>query len=392
MVKSGRLGRVMTARALAARVFMRACWLFPIKNKAVFMSFKGKYSNCNSRAIYEQLRRQMPGCRYIWLMRDPSAVIEGAETVKYPSLKAIYHLATAVLWVDNSRKALWTVKRRGQYYVQAWHGHVPFKRTERDAEDKLTASYVAQAKNDSRCADLFVSGCKWRTWNFRSAFWWDGDILECGQPRSDIFFQDGAERRRKVAGFYGLPEEVNLVLYAPTFRDGKKMDAYLQGGDYNAVLQACHNRFGGEWKLMVRLHPNMMSCQDLVEYDQNILNGSRYNEINDLILASRILITDYSSCMFDAAQAGKIVLLYASDTERYGEERGMYYPFSSLPFPMVSSVDELSEAIKGLDVEKYEVKRRDFLEQIGNFNCASSSQKAAEYIIGRIKPLLNRLG
>lgn len=361
----------------------------PIRKKAVFVSYHGKYSNCSPRAIYEELRRQMPECRYIWLMRDTSATVDGAEVVKFNSVKAIYHLATSVLWVDNSRKPVWTVKRKGQYYVQTWHGNIALKKVEGDAESKLPAEYVAEAKHDSECADLFISGCRWRTNNFRTAFWYDKEVLEYGLPRSDVLYRGAEEAKARVRDFYGLPENVNIVLYAPTFRNSYSLEPYLTKGDCDGVLTAFKKRYGGDWVLILRLHPNIADRQGSIGYSSQILNGSKYSDINDLIISCDTLITDYSGCMFDGLEAGKKVLLYAMDVNEYmKDERDFYFSFDELPFPLTTSINELTSCIENFDEEEYAQRSAEFSRRIGNFNSADSSRKVSEYIVRKIKALL----
>lgn len=375
----------MTLKSFIAKQFMRLCGIFPIQKKAVFISYYGKFNNCNPWAIYEEMRKQMPNYRYIWLLQDRTKVIDGAETVKSNSLKAIYHLATAALWVDNARKPSWTVKRKGQYYVQTWHGYLALKKIEKDAEEKLSSAYIEKATNDSKCADLFLSGCKWCSKNYREAFWWDKKILEYGLPRSDVFYQDGTKNRKRVYEFYHIPEFTNLAIYAPTFRNNKKIDAYLTVDDYAELISTLENRFGGTWKLIVRLHPNISDKQDFVQYNDMVLNGSKYSEINDLIIACNMLISDYSSCMFDAMQAGKNVLLYATDIDEYLQERGLYFSFDELPFPLAKNEKELFTIVKTFDFDKYKSDVKKFIDRIGNFNNADSSKKVSEYIIDQIK-------
>lgn len=329
----------------------------------------------------------MPDCRYIWLMQDASAEIDGAEVVKYASIKTIYHLATAALWVNNARKPTWMVKRKGQYYVQAWHGSVMLKKVEKDAEDKLSQSYLKAAKLDSESADLFLSASKWQSDLYRASFWWDKEILEYGSPRSDIFYQDGTELRKKVYQYYDLPENVNLAIYGPTFRNNNDfLEAYLSVDDCSLLVETLEKRFGGEWKLIFRLHPNVFNRQNLIQYNDKVLNGSNYNDINDLIVACNILITDYSSSMFDAMEAGKKVLLYTADIDKYlKEERDLYFSFDELPFPLATNRNELIKLVENFDFDECEKNRATFLEQLGNFNSADSSKKVAEYIIKQLK-------
>ena len=379
----------MRKKYVLAKRFMELCRIFPIQKKAVFQSFFGKYYNCSPRAIYEAMRRQMPDCKYIWLMNDDSTPIEGAKVVRRDSWSALYHLATAALWVDNMRKPVWTAKRKGeQFYVQTCHAaSTALKKVEADAEDRLNRGYVASAKHDSSCIDLILSASKWRSNLIRRAYWYDGEILECGLPRSDVFFRDGSQIKEKVYDYYGLPSETKLAVYAPTFRNGDNLTVYLSVAECEYVLKSLEKRFGGEWKLIVRLHPNIAEQQGDLAYNDRVLNGSAYSEMNDLIVAGELLITDYSSCMFDAMEAGKKVMLYASDVEDYMDERGYYYSLDELPFPVAESAEALGACIEGFDEALYARRSGQFMETIGSFNNAHASERVSECVIERMKAL-----
>lgn len=366
-------------------LFMRCCAVLPLKKKAVFVSYSGSSCSDNPKAIYEAMKELAPDYEYIWLMEDPNAEIPGAKAARFGSFRGLYHMATARLWVDNARKREWTVKRKGQYYVQTWHGGFALKKVEADAQDKLPAQYIRNAKRDSEMADLFISGCTWCTKNYRDAFWYDGPILEYGQPRSDIFYRDPGEICRRVREHYGLDGETRLALYAPTFRVEHRMDCYDM--DYTALLSALEEHWGGKWKILVRLHPNVADQQGMISYSDSVLNGSAYQDINELIVSSDLLISDYSSCMFDAMEAGKRVILYASDLERYNADRGTYLALDELPFPLAQSNGELSAAVRDFDQRDFQSKVKCFMEKVGFFNSANAAERTAHYILERLEEL-----
>ena len=373
----------MKIKTLLTRCLMRLCGIFPMQDKAVFCAYYGKYHNCNPHSVFTEMQRQRPDWTYVWLMQDDSVQIEGATVVRPHSLKAIYHLATAAIWVDNARKPLWTVKRRGQYYVQTWHGGIALKQVEKDAEESLTEEYIANAKNDSACADLFLSGSRWQTQNYKDAFWYDGDILEYGLPRSDVLFRPAEKTRQQVCDFYGLSDDTHLLLYAPTFRASYTLSPYLTREQCETLLEALAARFGGKWAALVRLHPNVAEKQNAISYSDTILNGSKYNEINDLILACDVLITDYSSCMFDAMSAKKTVFLYLPDREAYLSDRGFYWDMAELPFAKADTCEGLVQNIHAHEAASYEAAVADFEAKTGIVCNANASRDAVSYILAQ---------
>lgn len=371
-----------TFSGTVAHIYMRVCSFLPIQKKMVFSSYEGAYFNDNPRALYNSIKEMDSEYDYVWLMKDDTYKIPEARVVKFGSFKALYELATAKIWIDNCRKREWTIKRKGQYYVQMWHGDVALKKVEKDALDKLGEKYINAAKHDSEMADLFISGSKWRTKNYREAFWYTGEILECGVPKSDIFYKNPEMIRKKVTSFYQVSNDTKIALYAPTFRKDGKTECY--NIDYKRLRECLEEKWGGNWKIFVRLHPNIQDKQDYLEYDDTVYNASKYSDMNELILGCDLLITDYSSSMFDGMEAGKKVVLYAIDKEKYLEERGVYWDFAELPFSLVQSNDELCEWIDRFSEEEYTASVRCFMGNVGFVNCANSAEKVADYILGKV--------
>lgn len=353
------------------------------RKKIVFMSYRGLYFNDNPRAIYEEFLKRYPDYHYVWVLNDEHAKVAGAKIVRHGSIAEIYHLATARVWVDNKRKGEWLVKRDGQFYVQTWHAGVTMKKVEKDAEENLHDHYVRSAKHDSTITDVILSGSKWSTDTYRSSFWYDGKILETGLPRSDIFYKNLEKTREKVYSAYGLEREDRLILYAPTYREDMSLDCY--GINYERLLESFRNRFGGTWKILVRLHANVAQHSDIITYSDSVLDGTKYEDINELIIASEFLISDYSSCMFDALEAGKKIVMFATDIEKYMKDRGTYFTLEELPGPLTRNNDELCGAIDSFDEKYYSEEIRKFMEErVQNYNNAHGAEKAVDYIIDRI--------
>ncbi len=366
------------------KAFMRFCRVFPInKKKVVLSSFFGSRCADNPKSIFIEMLKQRPDWKYIWVLPDETIKIPQAKVIKTGSFDAIFHLATAGLWIDNCRKDYWLVKRKKQYYVQTWHANVGLKKAEKDAKDTLSEDYLKCCHNDSKMADLFISGSKWNAQNYRDAYWYDGDILMLGTPRSDIFYQDHEPYHRKVCEFYGVSEQTHFCLYAPTFRNSGTLDCY--NIDCMKLKKTLESKWGGEWRILIRLHPNIQHEQKEIEYSEEVLNASTYQEINELIVASDILISDYSSCMFDAMEAGKRVVIYASDVTAFLKEREFYFALEELPFPLSQSNEELNRAIEEFDDDLYLQKCNALVAELGICDGPDSAAKVAKYIIRKVE-------
>ena len=228
--------------------------LFPIqKNKVVISSYFGLGYGDNGKYIVEELLKRKNKYDIVWLAKSGDCLFPaGVRYVPFKSLRSIYEQCTAKIWIDNRRKRGYVVKRKKQIYINTWHGYMGIKKLEKDAEAKLSRSYVNEAKHDSQMVDYFVSGSRWETNCIRKSFWYDGTILECGYPRSDILFH--GRNVPDVKAKLGLKPDDKILLYAPTFRKSLDKESFaVYAMDWEKVLSALTQKFGGHWVGMIRL-------------------------------------------------------------------------------------------------------------------------------------------
>lgn len=326
------------------------CALTPIKkNRVVFSSYNGRGWSDSPKAICEVLLRSGEDLDLVWLCKDEAAaksLPQGVRAVPNRGLKKLKALASAGVWVDNCRKYE-NLKRKGQFYLQTWHGFA-LKKIEADVKQGLEPAYLAAAKRDSAQCDLFVSGSGYMTKLYRGSFWYQGAVLNTGTPRNDIFYRDHATLHAKVCKALGLPEDRKLALYAPTFRDDHSIEAYRL--DAAMVRRCCEENFKGEWTVLIRLHPNVAGQSgSLFAYDgDRLVDATAYPDMQELLCAAGLLITDYSSAMFDYALTGKPVVQFATDVEAYQRDRDFYIPLDQLPFPLARSNEALEAILKDL--------------------------------------------
>lgn len=369
------------------RIFVSALFLLlPIKtNKIVMNSYFGKGYGDNGKYIVKEIIKQELDYDIVWLIQKdlllstelPSKV----RTAKYGSLKGLYELATAKIWIDNSRKTFYPIKRKNQYYIQTWHGGIALKKIERDAKEALSKNYINIAQKDSKMADLLVSNSLFCTEMYRNAFWYDKEIIEVGSPRCDIFFEDKFEVQRKVKEYYKIKENIKIILYAPTFRKGSSTDIYSI--DFKMLLSALEKRFKSDWAVLVRLHPIMSRKANFMNYSRYIINASEYDDMYELLASSDILITDYSSTMFEFSLMKKPVFLYAPDLEEYRRDRDLYFDIENLPYVISKNNVELKRRIETYNEEKYIKDLEYFLKQLNIFERGNAARK----IVDRIKQI-----
>lgn len=351
---------------LKNHVFAKAVWAvcirLPIQKKKVYLTnFNGRGFADNQKYIAKELIRRNSGYQLVWLLQNPKEQKLPGEIkpVKTGTMKEIYHMATSRFWINNVRFNQYFRKREGQYYIQTWHAGLGFKRIEKDVEDTLSKEYIEMAKTDSKAIDLIVSNGPFMTNHFKRIFWYDGEFLEKGHPRNDIFYTAGKEEKKRIYQALGISEQKKTVLYAPTFRADYGLSAYDM--DYERVLQALSDKFGGEWVLLVRLHPNLFDKFDALNLKgENIINASSYSDMQELLFASDVMITDFTSAMFEFAIMDKPCFLYASDLEAYMKERGLI-TLEEVPFPKTDTNDGLEKIIMEYEKESYLKKVHEFM-------------------------------
>lgn len=376
---------MLTDRLKTAGEWFRGRGLPIDENKIVVTSFYGRGYGDNPKAIASELLKRNAGVKIVWLVSGEKAresLPEGVTACDYDSPEKIRELSTAKVWIDNSRKGA-RFKKPGQIYLQTWHGFA-LKRIEKDAADKLPAEYAEYARRDSAQCDLIVSNSAFMTKIYKESFWYDGEVEEFGSPRNDALFADNSDAVKKVQAALGIPENKKILLYAPTFRATGSLDAY--GLDYASAADALAKRFGGEWVVLVRLHPHVTELAKDLKFDREFtFDATAYDDMQELLAASDAVITDYSSLMFDFALTRRPCFQFATDIEAYRGDRNFYFPLDELPFPLAVNNGELRARIESFDEKAYLEKWDAFCKKVGMKEDGHASERCADWIIGKIK-------
>lgn len=356
--------------------------LFPIKtDKIVFVSFYGKGYGENGKAIIEELLKQKNKLDIVWLMDkkyiSQSELPVGVRAVPYNSILGLYELATAKIWVDNARKIFYPPKKKSQIYIQTWHASLGLKLVEKDVENNLSKDYVRNAVKDSKMCDLMISGSDYHEKVIKRSFWYDGKIAQTGTPKCDVFFKDVPSIKNKVREIYNVSTNELIILYAPTFRNNNLESIKF---DFQELVDKL-NDDTKKYKLLIRLHPNVSQESLNFEYSENVLNATDYDDIQELLYSSDILITDYSSSMFDMLIAKKKCILYTPDLKEYlKEDRPLSFSFDELPFPVVNNHLDLPDIIASFNEDDYIEKLDKFWADLGIYEDGNASLKLATII------------
>lgn len=353
--------------------------VFPIqKNKIVFSSYMGKGFGDNGKYITLEMIKRTKSYDIVWLVRDIYAGTfpKKVRIVNYRSLRAIYELVTAKVWVDNCRKAIYVRKRKSQYYINTGHGGIPLKKVEFDAQDSIGIEYIKKAKHDSEMTDLYISNARFRTEILQKKYWYDGEVFECGSPKIERLLLDNTEVIKQIKTKLGISEKKNIILYAPTFRNSKDLEIYSI--NFDLICKTLEGAFGGEWVMLFRLHPNMYEFYEKCSLPSNVINVTTYDDMQELLISADVLLTDYSGTMFEKIYDRKKVLLYIPDCEVY--ERGYYFRFEELPFPSAKTEEDLIDNIKNWNQNQYLRDIDTFSQKTGLVFEYGASKKIVERI------------
>lgn len=355
---------------------LRIC---PIDQKKVlFSNYVGKGFGDNGKYIAQTLHEKVPDLKLVWITNEVDSLPEYIIPAKRRSVKRLYHSSTAKFWIDNCRKNKYERKRGQQFYIQTWHGGIALKQVEKDAEAHLDADYVRSAQKDSAMIDLMVSNSRFCTDMYRRAFWYDGEIIECGSPRVDILFSCDSDQKKQIKEKLGFQSDDHIVLYAPTFRKDKGTECYRM--NFKRILEVL-SRDEERWKFAVRLHPNISDQADFLQYDSDIINATSYPDMYELMAVSDIVITDYSSVMFEAGFVKKPVFLYATDIEDYKQDRNFYFDLEQLPFPLATTNEDLLKQIDCFSKSEYETSVEAFNQSLGLKETGHASEILSERIL-----------
>lgn len=362
----------MSLRPIRPKVMQFLDWLYelvcpylPLQRKIVFDNFGGRGMGDDPKYIALYIKEHYPDVKLIWLLADMNTPMpDGITPVFIYSRKARYHLYTAKIWVDNIKNFRKTPKRKGQFYLQTWHGGIlGLKLAEAQIEETLQSDYVKAAKKDASLTDLMYSDNDFVKSIFEKEFWYDGEVLKCDVPRVSIIMHPAKELRARVMKAFHIPTDKRIVMYAPTWRDLE--DTSLFVWDYERILDALSSRFGGDFVMLLRLHPNLAKISGQMNYSNRIISASQYPDMQELLAVSDVLISDYSSCFFEFGITYKPVFLYGPDVLDYQKDRGLLFDLNELPFEMNTSLSALEQTILHFDDVASREKMDQFCKRIG---------------------------
>ncbi|MFF3213143.1 CDP-glycerol glycerophosphotransferase family protein [Streptomyces sp. NPDC002886] len=376
------------AQRVARDVTYPAQRALPLKDVVLYDAFQGHGAGDSPRAIHEELLRRGEKLDHVWLVRDGRVEVpETARAVQYDGLEFWELLARAKYYVVNDSVPLAFRRRPGQTVVQTWHG-TPLKQIGHDFNhDYYTSPAVLEAlEHDSAQWSLLASPGSYATPVLKRALGYDGEVIESGSPRTDALVRPDAARIAEVRRRLGLPEGKKVVLYLPTWRENREGWTLTSGYklDQRIDLDAARRELGEDHVLLLRSHHKVTEQVCEGARDGFVVDVSRWPDTTDLLLVADVLISDYSSAIFDFAHTDRPVLLFTYDLEHYRDTlRGFSFDLEKkAPGPLLRDSASLIEAVRNADAvgARYAQARAAFREEF----CDLDDGQAARRIVDRM--------
>lgn len=300
--------------------------------------------------------------------------------------KIIYHLMTSSkVIVDNYIGFLSAVTfQAGTECIQIWHANGAIKKFGLADHSAKLRSSLSQ-KRFRRVYGNFhkvVVGSDAMADIFHKAFGMDkGRVLKTGMPRTDLFFD--YEKKNEIYRTLDQRIKINhrkIILYAPTFRD-QELDHF----NLQLDLEKMFEHLSDEYILLIKLHPAIQQQLNLeTKYPGFAFDVSGHKKMNDLLLITDLLITDYSSIPFEFSLLEKPMLFFAYDLDQYTKERGLWGEYSDLvPGPVLKTTREIIEIIETKAYDFSEIK--EFSMKWNQYNNGKASENFVRYITGSEK-------
>lgn len=328
--------------------------LFKIDNKKiVFQSGRGMIDG-NPRALFEYMKKNNSDYKLIWLVtKDTNILTLEGNYYNSNSLRGLYHLATAKYWIRSESLGSIIEKRNEQVYIQTWHGHGAMKKMGYDVTNDRNVCPLEHTKewdylltNDPLDEKIMLSSTGYK-----------GNILQIGTPLTDSILSKAKNDKfiKKLKKQLKIPNDKKVVLYAPTFRDNQLNKEYVD-------LQIDALSKLKNIVVLVRVHPLIRNKIDRKKFNENFINVCSYPDASDLLIITDLLISDYSSIIYEFGILNRPIVFYTYDLQEYIKDRGLYINFpEDLPGDMVNTEEELFNVVN--NIEKYEKKNRKKLKE-----------------------------
>lgn len=354
------------------------------ENKIVFESGRDLIDG-NAKSIYDYIKKNnINNYRTIWLVTKETDVskLEKDEYAYYKSLRGLYHLSTAKYLLKNQSIGEIIKKKKGQIYIQLFHGNGVLKKQGYDVTEAKERPTVPHAQE----WDYYIANDENDEKTIRTATGYKGKIEILGMASMDTVINNSNNeaKKKEVLERLDIDNGKKNILYAPTFRD-YDLDKEVIPVPIKKLSKL------NNYNIIVRLHPLVREKVDKSMFElDNFINGCNYPDVNDILLVTDILITDYSSVFYEYMPLNLPIIFYPYDYDNYVALRGGFYVDykNELPGPICYDESELLEVIKNINkiYVQYDNKRKKYTNKYNRLSDGKASERFVDFLLnGRFK-------
>ena len=355
-------------------------------NAIVFSSFMSRNASDSALEMSSNLSHSHPEIVQFWAVEDGSvSVPESSIKLVKRTEKWFEVLSRARYLVNNVGTIEGFGNRSFQKFVQTWHG-TPIKlvgKSQLESDGFEHPAEYNRIEQESSTWDLFVAQNEFMANIARDDFGYQGEILQQGYPRNDRLVNSTEDERRKLRTQLGIDPNEQVVLYAPTWRENMSAGAssrMVEFLDFNGLMEGLN----ANTRILLRGHNYNAAFSKKDLSGTGVLDVTHYPDINDLIIASDLLLTDYSSIMIDYLVSRKPIVLFVPDVDEYMAFRGSYGELSEFTCgPICYDQDTLIETLNGLDgwIGNYSERSHNLRSRFVPNDDGNAAQRVVEFML-----------
>ena len=364
--------------------------LFKIEdNWVVFFDLFSRSGNGDSTyPIAQELKKRRPDMKFFFCTnkKEKKDFIEMADEILVEKSLRFKYVCAKAKYIISPMGFPKVKKRKEQIFIQTWHGS-PLKKLYL-SKDKSRRRFIRYAKQFYN-TDLFCSQGDVHNPNLMEALNLNiNQIVNTGLPRNDILFTADDNFKASLKKKLGLPNDKKVLFYCPTWR------RYDRKATLPFDLNILKEKFKDKYCFLIRSHVGKHQWVDANNNPINIFddefsfNGGNYPEATHLYLIGDVLISDYSSAIFDFAVTEKPQIFYAYDLEEYQKEFGFYFNYKDFIFgDLCTNTQNLIKAIESLDqyYEKYGTAYKKFKEKYIPAENGTAAKQIVDFMLNKNK-------
>lgn len=335
------------------------------KNLVLITSFGGKKYDDSPKCIFDAMKQdsRFNDFKFVWAFHEPEKFdVQGATKIKTDTIKYFVTALKAGCWITNSsiERGL-QFKSKDTFYFNTWHGS-PIKKMGSDVKGE-NKSFKTKSKS---AIDVMTTQSDFESNIFSRVFFIPKEnFLKCGLPRNDALVNYDQNQKEKIREKLGIPKNKKVILYAPTFREYERDAMKNCVLDIPMSVDTWKEKLGNDYVLLLRAHYEVAKVMNLKDNDF-VINVSEYPALNDLMIVSDMLVSDYSSIFFDYSVMDKPMLHFTYDYDKYAVSRGVYFDIRKFVSGGANEM-ELIDVILNMNCQKELEKTKQFRNKYVNY-------------------------